>query len=88
MTATTPTVKLFKTDDGYQSEPLCGSGIGRFQVRKTDNANARAVGRQPRWTVIDLYAAVGTYFSRTQVETLEEVREWVAYRLSDKFKSA
>lgn len=68
-------MKLFKvlTKYGptYQTEPKCGTGIGRFQVCKTDNANARAIGRRPRWTVTDLYT-----LKRECLDTLAEVREW------------
>jgi hypothetical protein len=60
----------------WQTEPLCGTGIGRFQVYKTDNANARAIGRQPRWTIHDLYKPIGTV--RVRFDTLAEVREHIA----------
>lgn len=47
------------------------TGDGRFKVTKTDNANARAIGRNPKWTVTD--TKTGKW---TRVETLAEVREW------------
>lgn len=64
----------------YQTEPKCGSGIGRFQVYQTDNANARAIGRRPKWTVCDLYANVMDPRARRECETLAEVREWIEKR--------
>ncbi len=63
-------MNLLKTKEGYQTEPKCGSGIGRFQVWATDNANARAIGKQPKWTVRDLYT-----MKRFQCDTLAEVKE-------------
>lgn len=47
------------------------TGDGRFVVHKTDNANARAIGRNPKWTVVDTKTT-----KMTRVETLAEVREW------------
>lgn len=64
-----------KSSSAYQTTPVLGTGIGRFQVYKTDNANARAVGRRPKWTVYDLYGNPVT--ARAELDTLAEVREWI-----------
>ncbi len=77
---TTIKIKLLKTDSGYQTEPKCASGIGRFQVYKTDNANARAIGIRPKWTVYDLYGNAADRKSRSELDTLAEVREWITKR--------
>lgn len=62
--------------DHYQTEPKCGSGIGRFQVLPTDNSSARRTGRLPRWTVRDLYKPTSLFPVR--FDTLAEVREWIS----------
>lgn len=68
-------MKLYKTNEKYgakyQTEPKCNSGIGRFQVYLTDNTNARQIGKQPKWTVRDLYT-----MKQEKIDTLTEVVEW------------
>jgi len=75
-------IKLHKTGEKYgaiyQTTPVVQTGIGRFQIYKTDNANARAIGRRPKWTVYDLYGSITK--DRAELDTLEEVREWIAKR--------
>lgn len=77
-------VKLFRTERGYQTEPVLQTGIGRFQVYKTDNANARAIGRNPRWTVSDLYRNVCVKSEGWErFDTLAEVKEWIEKRMGE-----
>jgi len=77
-------VKLYRIKDksdfaSYQTEPIRDTGTGRFQVYKTDNANARWLGRRPRWTVRDLF---GNHYAYAQCDTLAEIKEWIAQRLA------
>lgn len=78
-------VKLHKhPEGGYQTKPLFETGIGRFRITKTDNANARAIGRNPKWTVQDLFRNVckrGEGYQR--FETLDEVKSWIEDRLAE-----
>lgn len=67
----------------YQSPGKCATGIGRFQVRLTDNANARAIGRRPKWTVNDLYGNVVKRGDGWETfDTLAECQEWAEKRES------
>jgi hypothetical protein len=72
-------IKNSRSMTQYQTDPVFKTGIGRYQVYKTDNANARAIGRRPRWTVHDLY---NNLTCRAECDTLAEVREWIEKQIT------
>ncbi len=63
---------LYKVKETRFAPVAWETGDRRFIVTRTDNANARAIGRNPKWTVTD--NKTGKW---ERHETLTEAKKWI-----------